>query len=176
MLKCPNLNKPFHLSFFFFIKMSLICALFINGSPLSGPEINSAWGIEKIEADAKAVQVINHFMHALQLEDPVQKEKAVAALLHKSLLDKAGMIAPSTKRFSYQKASDNVKFYKVPVQITEVHKGRSVLVGFKETQQRGRIDKYFVAKREGIAGVPAPLHIFWPETGESPKLINIGSL
>jgi hypothetical protein len=49
-------------------------------------------------------------------------------------------------------------------------------MGFKETAERGRIDKYFIAKRRGIAGVPAPLHIFWPETGGKPKLINIGSL
>ena len=33
-----------------------------------------------------------------------------------------------------------------------------------------------IGKKEGAAGRPAPLHVFWPEGGGAPMLINIGSL
>jgi len=49
-------------------------------------------------------------------------------------------------------------------------------VGFRETAESGRTDKYFVTKKAGVPGLPAPLHVFWPSDGGAPKLINIGSL
>jgi hypothetical protein len=110
------------------------------------------------------------------LKDAQLRETKVLPFLHKSLLTKTGTLTDSLKRFSFKKACDGAQFYTVPVQITEVHKGRKVTVGFKETAEYGRIDKYFVAKKEGVAGRPAPLHIFWPDNGDSPVLINIGSL
>ena len=138
--------------------------------------LSQSWGIEKIEPDQRAVKLINHFMHALQSDDDSTREKQVIRFLHKSMLTRTGLMTSSLKRFSYQKACDGVKFYTIPVQITEVHKGRMVTIGFKETAERGRIDKYFIAKKEGVAGRPAPLHVFWPEKGGSPTLVNIGSL
>lgn len=142
---------------------------------LSGIALSS-WGIEKIKPDQRAVALINHFMKALKISDETQRETTVSQLLHKSMLGSDGRLSPSVKRYSYQKACDGVKFYDFPVRITEVHKGRVVTIGFKETAEKGRIDKYFVGKREGVAGRPAPLHIFWPEDGGKPKLVNIGSL
>ena len=137
---------------------------------------SSAIAIEKIEAHPRAVKLINRFMKKLALKDSAQRDKAVAKLLHKSMLTSEGALTPSVMRYSYKKACDNAHFYQMPVKVTQVHKGRVVTVGFRETAERGRIDKYFVAKRSGIAGLPAPLHVFWPEDGGKPKLINIGSL
>ena len=82
----------------------------------------------------------------------------------------------SVRNYSFKKACDGVQFYQVPVKITEVHKGRVITLGFKKTAERGRIDKYFIAKRKGVDGLPAPLHVFWPEGGGKPTLVNIGSL
>jgi hypothetical protein len=138
--------------------------------------LSQAWSIEKIEADKKAVELINNFMKALQIEDATKREAAALKFLHKSMLTNDGKMPSSLKNYSFKKACDGVKFYDVPVKITEVHKGRSVTVGFKETAERGRTDKYFVGKKEGAAGRPAPLHVFWPEGGGKPMLINVGSL
>ena len=137
---------------------------------------NQASAIEKIKANSRAVKLIDHFMEALKLKDVTQRESAVIKMLHKSMLTREGKISASVKNYSFKKACDHAHFYQFPVKITEVHKGRVVTIGFKETAERGRIDKYFVAKRQGISGLPAPLHIFWPETGGQPKLVNIGSL
>ncbi len=136
-----------------------------------------AQAIEKIQPDAKAVTLITAFLKALQTPDEAARVKAVLPLLHKSMKTDDGQDLPGTvKRYSFKKASDNVKFYKVPAQIFEVHKGRTVTVGFKATAETGRTDKYFVQKNDGVAGRPAPLHVFFPADGGAPTLINIGSL
>ena len=138
--------------------------------------VSQAWAIDKIDPDPKAVALINDFMKALAIEDATKREAEAVKFLHKSMLTNEGTMGSSLKNYAFKKATDGVKFYAVPVKITEVHKGRTVTVGFKETAEKGRTDKYFVAKKEGAAGRPAPLHVFWPEGGGAPKLINIGSL
>ena len=148
-----------------------LCALCLTLGTLG-----QAFAIEKIEADQRAVKLINRFMQTLQMKDHTARDTTVVKLLHKSMLNKNGEMTPSLKNYSFKKACDGVKFYQVPVKITEVHKGRVLTIGFRETAERGRVDKYFVAKRKGIAGLPAPLHVFWPEGGGQPTLVNIGSL
>ena len=135
-----------------------------------------ASAIEKIEAHPHATKLINQFMKTLVIKDAARRDRAVTKLLHKSMLTSAGELTSSVKRYSYKKACDNVRLYQSPVKVTQVHKGREVTIGFKETAERGRIDKYFVAKRSGVAGSPAPLHVFWPKSGGEPRLTNIGSL
>jgi hypothetical protein len=133
--------------------------------------------IEKISPDANAVQVLNRFLQAISLADDHARLAAVVPLVHKSLLTADGTdLDRDTKEFSYKKAWQNVKFYQVPAGITQVHKGNVLTVGFRETAERGRVDKYFVAKKPGINGMPAPIHIFFPENGSAPKIINMGSL
>ena len=133
--------------------------------------------VEKIEPDPKGVKLCADFLTALAIEDAAKRLEAVIPLLHKTLLTEDGKdLTPDVKRFSYNKACTNAKFYKQPAQVTEVHKGMEGTVGFGKTAEKGRADKYFVAKKEGVAGRPAPLHVFWPSDGGAPKLINIGSL
>ena len=151
--------------------VSIAVALLLTFGALS-----QAWSIEKIKADKQAVELINNFMKALQIKDAAKREAAAVKFLHKSMLTNDGKMPSSLKNYSFKKACDGVKFYAVPVKITEVHKGRTVTVGFKETAEKGRTDKYFVAKKEGEAGRPATIHVFWPEGGGKPMLINIGSL
>ena len=133
--------------------------------------------IEKIEPDAKGVKLCSEFLAAISHKQEADRLKAVAPLLHKSMLTPDGKdLDRNTKEFSYKKACQNAQFYAQPAEIFEVHKGNVVTVGFRETAERGRTDKYFVKKKEGAAGRPAPLHVFWPENGGEPRLVNIGSL
>lgn len=133
--------------------------------------------IEKIKPDPKGTELVNNLLKALSIEDPEERLQAVIPLVHKSLLTSDGKdLSRDTKDFSYKKAYNNVKFYQIPVSIKEVHKGRVMEIGFRETGERGRTDKYFVNKRPGVAGYPAPIHVFWPQDGGSPKVVNMGSL
>jgi len=138
---------------------------------------NSALAIDKIKPNPKAVKLVNNLMEALSIKDGDARLKAVIPLVHKSMLTPDGKdLTSNVKRFSYKKAYNNVKFYKVPVEIYQVHRGTVTTIGFKKTAERGRTDKYFVKKKDGIKGFPAPIHVFWPEDGGDPKIVNMGSL
>jgi len=133
--------------------------------------------IEKIEPDPKGVKLCVDFMAALAIEDDAKRLEAVIPFLHKTLLtDDGKALKRDVKRFSYRKAYTDVKHYKQPAEITEVHKGTEHTVGSGEQAEKGRADKYFVAKKDPELGRPAPLHVFWPSDGGAPKLINIGGL
>lgn len=132
--------------------------------------------IEKIEPDPAAVELLNQLLQALQIADADKRLAAVLPLVHKSLLTTDGKdLARTTKDFSYKKACSGAALYASPVVITEVHKGSQTTIGFKETAESGRTDKYFLAKKEGVAGRPAPIHVFWDSQGK-PKIVNMGSL
>ncbi|MBP7283942.1 MAG: hypothetical protein KBA66_20320 [Leptospiraceae bacterium] len=65
---------------------------------------------------------------------------------------------------------------KLVVELGDVHKGTFSTVGFKETAEKGRRDKYFIKKKEGLNGMPAPIHVFIPENGGAPKIYDFGGL
>lgn len=135
------------------------------------------WAIEKIKPDARAVDLVNRLLAALALENPDARLKAVLPLVHTSLKTADGSdLDDNVKPWSYKKAWQNVKFYANPAQIYEVHKGRPVTIGFGPTAERGRKDKYFVKKKGGVAGRPAPIVVFWPESGGAPTVVGMGSL
>ncbi len=136
-----------------------------------------ARAVEKIEPDTQGVKLCSDFLAALSIEDEAKRIQAVVPLLHKTLLTADGKdLSADVKQFSYRKAADNAKLYKQPAEVTEVHKGREQTIGAGKQAETGRPDKYFVARKEGVAGRPAPLHVFWPSDGSAPKLTNIGSL
>ena len=138
---------------------------------------NSALAWENIDPDAKAVALINDFLVALSIEDDTERLEAVIPLVHKSLLTSDGKdLDGNTKDFSYKKAYNNVQFYAYPAVITEARLGEPITVGWEETAEKGRIDRYFIDKKEGINGMPAPLQIFWPEDGGEPSIYYMGSL
>jgi hypothetical protein len=132
---------------------------------------------EKIPPDERAVKLLNDFMAALAIPDSEAREQAVVPLVHKSLLTADGKrLDDNTRPFSYKKACQNAKFYQHPVKIKYVLKGGVYTIGFGDTAERGRTDRYFLEKKEGVAGMPAPILVFWPDSGGDPKITNMGSL
>lgn len=135
-----------------------------------------SFAIQKISPDPAAVEVLNQLLQGLLLADPNARLQAVLPLVHKSMLTPDGKdLDRNTKEFSYKKAAQGAQFYALPVEIYEVHQGNVTTIGFKETAETGRTDKYFLAKKSGIPGRPAPIHIFWDTQGK-PKVVNMGSL
>ena len=131
----------------------------------------SAHAIEKTPPNPTAIELLNRFMTALQTPDESARVRAILPLVHKSLkINDGSDLTPNVRRYSFQKASDGVRHYAVPVSITEVHKGRTVQVGYQVTAERGRKDKYFVAKKKEAVGRPAPIHVFFPDGGGAPAV------
>ena len=144
---------------------------------LSGCLAASAGAIEKVPPSPEGKALVDTFLSAMRTKDATARVKAVLPLVHKTLRSQDGKtLTADVLRYSFKKASQSVQAYASPARITEVHKGRTVQVGYKETAERGRRDKYFVAKREGVKGRPAPVHVFFPADGGAPRIIDFGSL
>ncbi len=125
--------------------------------------------------DPAAVSLIEKLMKALAIEDVEQSAKEVRALLHRSLLNKAGDdLSPDLRRSGFKKARDNAKLYESPTKVSRVRPTGQTSVGFKETADKGRVMDYLIAKKG--AGLPAPVKVFFPEAGGDPKIAYIGSL
>jgi hypothetical protein len=142
-----------------------------------GMTSSKAQAVEKIDPDPAAVELCSKLLEALCTENYDARIKAVLPLVHSSLRNRQGTDLDRTvKDFSFKKASGAAKLYGPPAVVTEVHKGRESTIGFRETAERGRTDKYFVAKLDPANGRPAPLHVFWPSNGGKPSIVNMGSL
>ena len=129
--------------------------------------------------DPRAEKLLNDFLTALasNKEDMNAAIKAALPHLHKSLLGPGGSdVSQDLRNFSFKKAWQNAQFYAQPVKITRVRKTGTTGIGFRETAEKGKVVDYFVAKKEGINGMPAPVKIFFPEDGSAPKVSYVGSL
>ena len=152
-----------------FLQLAALGALYSWATP--------AGAVEKVPPDPAGQKLCSELLAALQIEDSAQRLSAVLPLVHKSMKTRDGKdLDRNTKDFSYKKASGAAKLYSSPAEITEVHKGNVSTIGFKESAETGRTDKYFLAKKPGVNGRPAPIHVFFPEGGGEPKIVNFGSL
>lgn len=132
-----------------------------------------------LPASPEAVELIARFLELCGRDGTVEsraREVVAAGLVHASKLDNNDptQLNADALRFSFKRATDNARFYEP--RITRVVETATTGVGFGGTAQRGRLFKYFVAKRAGIAGMPAPLHVFFPQDGGPPVLFDWGSL
>jgi hypothetical protein len=85
----------------------------------------------------------------------------------------------SVKPYSLKKDFDNVRFYADPTKITRIAKLPSKTSGFGPSAITGETYKIWVGKKDGVAGMPAPISILVPtghKTIKSPKVVSIGSL
>jgi len=161
------------------MKRSLLLAFGLVLAPLAAHAEEAAKETKEkpaaSEPEPAAIGLLNNFMAALQIEDLEQSVKESTKYLHKSLLSKAGDdISPDLRRMGFKKARDNVKLYDVPVKITRVRPTGATSIGFKETAEKGKVVDYMLEKKGG-KGLPAPVKIFFPETGD-PKIAYLGSL
>ncbi|MBS1150250.1 MAG: hypothetical protein H6Q89_1948 [Myxococcaceae bacterium] len=128
--------------------------------------------------DERGLEKIKQFMEITLANADINEagKKLVAAkVVHVSKFDKndPSKLNPDSLRFAYKKAHGNVKLYDVKV-VRTVLTGTSA-VGFGATGQKGKLFKYFIAKKEGVNGMPAPIQVFYPEDGSEPVVYDFGS-
>jgi hypothetical protein len=128
--------------------------------------------------DERGLEKIKQFME-ITLSSPdineAGKKLVAGKVVHSSKLDKndPSKLNPDSLRFAYKKAHGNVKLYDAKV-VRTVLTGTSA-VGFGPTAQKGKLFKYFIAKKEGVNGMPAPIQVFYPEDGSEPVVYDFGS-
>ena len=136
--------------------------------------INSnLFSIEKIQADPKITNLVNQLAEFISIEDESTRIQKLLLIVHDSMkTDDKKDLNSNIKQFSYKKAVSGISRYKIPIELGEVHKGKLVTIN----SIKGRRDKYFIKKKEGVSGLPAPIHIFIPEDGSEAKIIDFGSI
>lgn len=129
-------------------------------------------------SDAAAEQLLSATLVALQQNrDEDAAAHALLPYVHRSLLDASGgQLTTDVRQFSFKKAFGAAQLYVVPVKITRVRPSNVTAIGFGPTAERGRSIDYFVAKRDGQPGMPAPVTVFFPDSGGPPKVTYLGSL
>lgn len=132
---------------------------------------------DNVERDKKAEALLNQFLPALQTADFEASIKAALPLLHKSMLNDGGNdITADLRRFGFKKAHENANGYANPVKISRVRDTSTAAIGFGPTAEAGLVVDYFIDKKEGTGGMPAPVKVFFPSDGGAPKISYIGSL
>lgn len=129
--------------------------------------------------DKAGIEVLNKFMKAIMdnQADEMAAAKAALPYIHKSEYDASGSnLLKDRLDFSFKKAWQNAKFYKNPIVVTRIQKQSLTAIGFKATAEAGTAYKVWIAKNDGVSGLPAPLNIFFPADGSAPKLYYYGSL
>jgi hypothetical protein len=129
-------------------------------------------------SDAAAEQLLSATLAALQQNrDEDAAVRAIVPYVHRSLLDATGaQLTTDVRQFSFKKAFGAAPLYGVPVKVTRTRPSNVTAIGFGATAERGRSVDYFVAKRDGQPGMPAPVTVFFPESGGAPKVSYLGSL
>jgi hypothetical protein len=78
-------------------------------------------------------------------------------------------------RFAFKRAHGNVKMYDPGPRIIRTSLTGTSAVGFGANAAKGKLYKYFIAKKDGISGMPAPIQVFYPEGGGEPIVYDFGS-
>ena len=131
----------------------------------------------ELPVDARAVDLLNRFLEALSAEDAETSAQALIPMVHASLLAPGGAgLSRDLRQFSFKKAHDNARHYARPVEVTRVRRTNTTALGAGKEASAGRVDDYFIAKRAGVSGMPAPVKIFFPADGGAPTIAYMGSL
>lgn len=126
---------------------------------------------------AEAEPLLNAALSALNIENFDESVQAILPYVHKSLKNRTGTdLTTDIRQFSFKKAHANARFYAHPVHVTRVRENAVTGIGFGDTAEMGRTVDYFIAKKEGVDGLPAPVTVFFPSSGGPPRVSYLGSL
>jgi len=131
------------------------------------------------ELPASVSQVLNKYVEYLNIASLDECAEKFTELAGGGLVNEDGKtLRKDIKGFSLKKDHSDIKFYKQPVVVTRVNKTYSGGQGFGASAIKGQVYKIWIAKKDGVAGLPAPVSIMVPEghpTITTPKVVNIGS-
>jgi hypothetical protein len=129
------------------------------------------------EVPNDVIQVLNRYLTILSTSPTLEDcARNVAAISAGHMLSRNGGISDDVFQFSLKKDYQNAKFYKVPAVITRVQVTDDDSDGYGPTLFQGTRYKIWIAKKDGVAGMPAPIPIIKPASG-APKIVTtIGSL
>jgi hypothetical protein len=160
------------------IIFSSLFMLFFSLSSYAQSKTNDI-SISQLPPEVKAVldEYIKILNTSQSLDECATRFTAIAG---GGLVNEDGLsLRSSIQPYSLKKDYENLKFYKVPVLITRVNMSPSNGSGYGPSAIKGQVYKIWISKKDGGAGLPAPISIMVPEghpTINTPKVVGIGSL
>jgi hypothetical protein len=133
--------------------------------------------IPREQVPKDVIAVLNKYLKILSTSPSLEAcAPEVAKISAGHMLSQSGSISQDVLPYSLKKDYENVKFYKVPAVITRVVFIEDDYDGYGPTLIQGSRYKIWIAKKDGVAGLPAPIPIIKPKKG-APKIVTtIGSL
>ncbi len=133
--------------------------------------------IPKEQVPGDVIKVLNDYLRILSSSPSLEAcAVEVARIAGGHMLSQSGSISQDVLPYSLKKDYENVKFYQVPAVITRVVVMENDYDGFGPTLIQGTRYKIWIAKKDGVAGLPAPIPVLKPKDG-TPKIVTtIGSL
>ncbi len=120
--------------------------------------------------------IVNQYVFILQNSNTIEEAASkLQNILGGGLLNTQGKISQDTLSFSLKKDFQNAKLYQYPIKITRVMRILNDYDGYQQTYIEGTGYKVWVAKKEDVSGMPAPVHVIKPKDGGPVKIIGIGS-
>lgn len=155
----------------------MIAALAVSMILWAGSSNARAEDIPADQVPKDVIEVLNQYLKILTTSPSLdQCGQQVAKIAAGHMLSQRGGISDDVMHFSLKKDYQNAKFYKVPAVITRVVKTEDDYDGYGPTLFQGTRYKIWIAKKDGVAGLPAPIPIIKPKSG-TPKIVTtIGSL
>lgn len=153
-------------------------ALLMAGSQLTAQSKRDDIPVAKLPKEVRAV--LDQYVAALNAPDLDSCAVLFLPIAGGGLVNEEGTaLGRDLLDFSLKKDFNNIKFYTQPAKITRVNVRKSSGDGYGASAIAGKIYKVWLAKKPGVAGMPAPVSIMVPEgheTIKTPKVIGIGSL
>jgi len=145
-------------------------------SPRPAPQPTASPPAESQIADPE--QLLTAWLQALTSGTEDQAAVAVLPFVHKSLKNSSGTaLSSDVRQFSFHKAYVDAKFYALPVVVTRIRENQGTTgIGHGDQAERGRIKDYFIGRKDASTGMPAPVPLFFPESGAPPKVSYMGNL
>lgn len=155
----------------------MIAALVTAMMVWAGSSIARQQDIPVDQVPRDVIEVLNQYLKILTTSPTLELcGQQVAKIAAGHMLSQRGGISDDVIQFSLKKDYQNVKFYRVPAVITRVVKIDDDYDGYGPTLFQGTRYKIWIAKKDGVAGMPAPIPIIKPASG-APKIVTtIGSL
>ncbi len=133
--------------------------------------------IPKEQVPQDVIEVLNEYLKILSTSPSLEAcAVEVAKISGGHMLSQSGAISQDVLPYSLKKDYQNVKFYKVPAVITRVVLVENDYDGYGATLIQGTRYKIWIAKKDGVAGLPAPIPVLKPKNGASKIVTTIGSL
>ena len=144
---------------------------------LAGTTSAKQTDIPKEQVPPDVIAVLNHYLKILSTSPTLEAcAVEVAKISGGHMLSQSGAVSQDVLPYSLKKDYQNVKFYKVPAVITRVVLVENDYDGYGPTLIQGTRYRIWIAKKDGVAGLPAPIPVLKPKDG-APKIVTtIGSL